>query len=477
MPPTTMPSPLPSPAPTHSVCEGMRWNGNGLRLTDILTSAPTQTESAPTLRKMNTKTKTRREVSEIVPRFRFGRSIQGCGGLDSSVIRGLNKPQCGAHNRKYHCDQYNLTQACTGAAAIPGSAAMASVCSRICGTIPACSSYMVDNSFNADTGLCILMEGEQSVSPSCFYQSGSAASEYTGYQNCSNPACVLCTKKSRVNLNSLTFRWEANDGTSQVEVAVKRATVDDRGVAIHGRTLTIESKKTRFKGSIAITIGRQKRKLQVNCKSPLVIGDSVDFKVGRLVLVDATTTEGDDAAALCRRSGTCERGSRPASRAKFISDPKAAGVSEKSLGAITAGFVAIATLIAATMVFVARRRSRLATSNQSTTSGSASGASDLTRSPNEAPSVTSDHFRPTTDDTEESSSVADVSNDLQYDDMVVSGQFHDFSSQNVLHLKTALFPSAFEASAEERATGYQMLQYRQFSDSSEGTEPSAEVTI
>ena len=102
--------------------------------------------------------------------YSFGSRWGNCLTIDDSVVLGADLADCGLHGSIYHCDHWNLTNACEGPAAVPGTEEMNTMCSVLCRNVPGCRGFMVDTVTDPSSGLCILgSQGSFGLVDSCFF--------------------------------------------------------------------------------------------------------------------------------------------------------------------------------------------------------------------------------------------------------------------------------------------------------------------
>ena len=314
----------------EGLCEGVKWTGAGLRLIETHDSSAKSAKApkggkkggrydAPSGKSAKAtksgKKRSRRAkkstdnfksgtysaaTAAVVPRFSFRESIAECPDLDTSIIVGMNRPNCGWDgDNSYHCDRWDLTQACTGAAAVPGSPEMANVCSNLCSRVNGCTAYMVDHSFDVQSGFCILLDGKQTAVSSCFFQAGSTAT-FQGVNNCNVEATTeICSSGNKKKFKSLGFQWQPHNGAAQATITAQGANVIGGSQVAAGEVVTITRHGRKMFGkTVSILIGRQTTKLKVSCKTPLELGAKVYFASGKLVLTSYTTDNGQTEASI-----------------------------------------------------------------------------------------------------------------------------------------------------------------------------------
>jgi len=262
--------------------------------------------------------------------YTFGSRWGNCPSIDDSVVLGADQADCGLHGSIYHCDHWNLTNACEGPAAVPGTDKMNEMCNNLCTNVPGCRGFMVDTATDPSSGLCILgSEGSFALADSCFVY---ASSDLVLSDADCHPPCAICgdggTKR---RLTHITFKWRSSDGAGTT-VSASGAFVTNGGAVSHDGTVTVSSSGGRLGASLELSTPSGSADLHVSCSVPLALQQAVSFPDGELVLVGFVDTTGetendvvcdglggtDDDSDDGENGATCpnacaDRGSRPTS--------------------------------------------------------------------------------------------------------------------------------------------------------------------
>lgn len=268
-----------NPADSFVRCQGKKWSGKGLRLTQWNTNG-------------NLATFPEGQRYSVFREYLSGMSIPSCPNLDLNVGRGLDKPDCGLHPDGYYCDYWDLSAACIGEAAVPGSNEMAGVCRSLCNRTQGCKGYILDNSINVNTGRCIPVSETSQLSSSCFFESGDIESHRTDIGVCET-RCAACDDPSDT-FASLEFEWRANDDLSQVDVNIHKSVSSRRGALSHGQRVRFDSTRSKgHKKKLKINAGdNQVARMSLGCQSGVFLGQRILLSQGYLVLVGFQTTSG-----------------------------------------------------------------------------------------------------------------------------------------------------------------------------------------
>jgi hypothetical protein len=281
-------------------CHHSRWGGSALRLVSDGAALRTSVKVA----------KAAYPVDALM--YPQGDSVPDCPQLDASVLRSRTTTQCGlaANGQSYNCDHYNLTAACIGAAAIPGSQAMHEVCANLCAGVLACGSYMLDQSIDLHGGLCILMEvtDDPILLESCFMTSGSAShisssSQCNALLNGDVPQapCAVCDHELPLVPDVIHLQWTSYAEASTVIFSSNLGLVTPglAGEIPHGGVLQLVAlPPADLAGSFQISTTAGTATLVVNCSEGTAIGEVLEFPDGYLTLVDFTNSLGN-ATSLC----------------------------------------------------------------------------------------------------------------------------------------------------------------------------------
>ena len=143
--------------PSTPFCSNQRWRGPGLTLFAHGSGGTSNSK--------------KKGGSAGTPKFTFDQTVAGCPFLDTSVFEGADGKNCGMRGSRYYCDYWDLSQACQGPAAIPGSA-MINACSQICSAVPDCTAFTLDHAVDAESGRCVLHGGALELTSSCFSYGG-----------------------------------------------------------------------------------------------------------------------------------------------------------------------------------------------------------------------------------------------------------------------------------------------------------------
>ena len=223
-------------------------------------------------------------------KYTFGSRWPNCLSIDDAVVIGADLADCGLHGSTYHCDHWNLTDACEGPAAVPGTDEMNAMCSDLCRNVPGCRGFMVDTVTDPNSGLCILgAEGSFGLVRSCFFYASS--DRVLSDQDC-HPPCAICGDGGpKRRLTQLTFKWRSHDSSGTTVGAV--GAVTNGGVVAHGGSVTVSSSGNRFGARLELSTSGGSANLHVGCTIPLVLQQEVSFPDGELVLVSFVDTAGE----------------------------------------------------------------------------------------------------------------------------------------------------------------------------------------
>ena len=281
-------------------CHHSRWGGAALRLVS----------DGAAFRTSVTVAKAAYPVGALV--YPRGDAFPDCPRLDASVLRSRMTTQCGlaTNGQSYNCDRYNLTAACNGAAAVPGSQSMHEVCANLCATVLACGSYMLDQSIDIHSGLCILMEvtANPILLESCYMTSGSP-SHISSTSQCNalltgdvpRAPCAVCDHELPLIPDVVHLQWTSYAAASTVIFSSNLGlfTPGRDGEIPHGGVLQVVAlPPADLAGSFRISTTSGTATLVIDCSQGMFIGEVLEFPDGYLTFVDFANSLGN-ATSLC----------------------------------------------------------------------------------------------------------------------------------------------------------------------------------